>query len=88
MTREPELATALASMYATVDDVELYTGLLCEYNVQNTGVMLPHTTHACALPLNVVAADKFFQASRLADILEWEGSDEVVYINIVMRRIW
>ena len=67
MTREPELATALASMYATVDDVELYTGLLCEYNVQNTGVMLPHTTHACALPLNVVAADKFFQASRLAD---------------------
>ena len=64
---EPALVAALEELYGTPDNCELYTGLLCEYNVANTGAMLPHTTHACALPLSVAAADKWFQKERLED---------------------
>jgi hypothetical protein len=40
---------------------------LCEYNVGNVGAMMPATAHSCSLPLNVVAADKWFQDDVLRD---------------------
>ena len=39
---ETKLCETLAELYGDVDEVELYTGMLCEYNVSNTGAMLPH----------------------------------------------
>ena len=57
----------VAELYGDVDEVELYTGMLCEYNVSNTGAMLPHTAHACGLPLDAVANDAWFSEEKLAD---------------------
>lgn len=67
MTGEPELAAALEELYGDVDNCELYTGLMCEYNVRNGGVMLPHAAHMCSLPLNIVAADKWFSDEVMRD---------------------
>jgi len=67
MAKEPELAAVLQELYGDVDNCELYTGLLCEYNVGNGGAMLPHTAHMCSLPLNIIAADRWFSDDALAD---------------------
>ena len=64
---ETKLCETLAELYGDVDEVELYTGMLCEYNVSNTGAMLPHTAHACGLPLDAVANDAWFSEEKLAD---------------------
>ena len=64
---ETELCVKLTQIYGDVDNCELYTGLLCEYNVGNVGAMMPATAHSCSLPLNVVAADKWFQDDVLRD---------------------
>jgi hypothetical protein len=64
---ETELCVKLTQIYGDVDNCELYTGLLCEYNVGNVGAMMPATVHSCSLPLNVVAADKWFQDDVLRD---------------------
>ena len=64
---ETELCVKLTTIYGDVDNCELYTGLLCEYNVGNVGAMMPATAHSCSLPLNVVAADKWFQDDVLRD---------------------
>ena len=67
MTQEPELAEELKELYGDVDNCELYTGLLCEYNVANHGAMLPHTAHMCSLPLNIIGADRWFSEEVMAD---------------------
>lgn len=64
---ETSLCEKLTAVYGDVDNCELYTGLLCEYNVGNVGAMMPATSHACSLLLNVVAADKWFQEDALRD---------------------
>ena len=64
---ETKLCETLAELYGDVDEVELYTGMLCEYNVSNTGAMLPHTAHACGLPLDAVANDAWFSEEKLED---------------------
>ena len=64
---ETKLCETLAELYRDVDEVELYTGMLCEYNVSNTGAMLPHTAHMCALPLEALANDAWFSEEKLAD---------------------
>ena len=64
---ETSLCDKLTEVYGDVDNCELYTGLLCEYNVGNVGAMMPATSHACSLLLNVVAADKWFQEDVLRD---------------------
>ena len=66
-TQESELTEVLTELYGTVDNCELYTGLLCEYNLGNTGAMLPHTAHMCSLPLNIIAADKWFSKRSLLE---------------------
>jgi hypothetical protein len=67
MTKEPELTAVLKELYGDVDNCELYTGLLCEYNLGNAGAMLPHAAHMCSLPLNIIAADKWFSDDAMAD---------------------
>jgi hypothetical protein len=49
MTQEPETSAVLKELYGDVDKCELYTGLLCEYNLANAGAMLPHASHMCSL---------------------------------------
>ena len=53
---ETSLCEKLTAVYGDVDNCELYTGLLCEYNVGNVGAMMRRRL-ACSLLLNVVAAD-------------------------------
>ena len=70
LCKEPDLAAELKELYGSVDNVELYTGMLCEYNLANAGAMLPHTAHMCSIPLNIIAADAFF-AGGTGDVPKW-----------------
>ena len=64
---ETKLCETLAELYRDVDEVELYTGMLCEYNVSNTGAMLPHTRAHVRATLEALANDAWFSEEKLAD---------------------
>jgi hypothetical protein len=66
---EEALSRALADLYGgNVDDVELYTGFMCERNVADTGACLTATTRETAgrMLRALVSGDAFFSDAFLS----------------------
>ena len=65
----PQLSRALADLYGgNVDDVELYTGFMCERNVADTGACLTATARETAgrMLRELASGDAFFSDAFLS----------------------